>query len=53
MDQIAPHSARNLGEFGEMAGKMFAPADIGAALESYRPRPTDVVITPFGKCGTT
>ena len=23
------------------------------AIKSYRPRPTDVVITPFGKCGTT
>jgi hypothetical protein len=53
MDQIAPHRARSLAEFGELAGMLFAPADIGAGLQSYRPRPTDVVITPYGKCGTT
>jgi hypothetical protein len=32
---------------------MFTPADIGAAMKSYRPRPSDVIISPFGKCGTT
>jgi len=26
---------------------------MAAAIESYRPRPTDVVIAPFAKCGTT
>jgi hypothetical protein len=53
MDQIAPHRARTLAEFGESGGKMFAPADIGAGLAAYRPRPSDVVITPYSKCGTT
>jgi hypothetical protein len=53
MDQIAPHRARNLAEFGENGGKMFVPADIGAGLAAYRPRPSDVVITPYSKCGTT
>ncbi|HEX5263773.1 MAG TPA: sulfotransferase domain-containing protein [Phenylobacterium sp.] len=53
MDQIAPHRARSAPEFGEMAGKMFAPDDIAAGIGSYRARPTDVVITPYGKCGTT
>ncbi|HEX2816488.1 MAG TPA: sulfotransferase domain-containing protein [Phenylobacterium sp.] len=53
MDQIAPHRARSLAEFGEFGGKLFVPADIGAALGSYRPRASDVVITPYGKCGTT
>lgn len=32
---------------------MFVPADIGAGLAAYRPRASDVVITPYGKCGTT
>jgi hypothetical protein len=32
---------------------MFPDADREAALNSYRPRPTDVIISPFGKCGTT
>jgi len=53
MQQLAPHRARSLAEFGEMRAVMFAPADIGAGLASYRPRPSDVVITPYGKCGTT
>jgi len=53
MDQVAPHRARSLAEFAQMGGVMFAPADIGAGLMSYRPRPSDVVITPYGKCGTT
>src|SRR4051812_16783768 len=53
MDQHAPHRARSLAEFGQMGGIMFNPADIGAGIGSYRARPTDVVITPYGKCGTT
>ena len=27
--------------------------DFVESVKSYRPRPTDVVITPYGKCGTT
>jgi hypothetical protein len=53
MEQIAAHRARSLAEFGELGGKLFVPADIGAGLQSYRPRPSDVVITPYAKCGTT
>jgi hypothetical protein len=53
MDKIAPHRARDLAEFRQLGGVMFAPADIGAGLMSYGPRPTDVVITPYAKCGTT
>jgi hypothetical protein len=53
MDQIAPHRARSLAEFGANAGKMFVPDDIAAGIAAYRPRPTDVIITPYGKCGTT
>ena len=53
MDQIAPRRARSLEEFGPMAGKLFAPDDIAAGIASYRARPSDVVITPYAKCGTT
>jgi hypothetical protein len=54
MNQIAaPARARSLMEFGKMAGKMFAPADMAAGVQTYRPRASDVVITPYGKCGTT
>src|SRR6476659_2090079 len=53
MDQIASRRARSLEEFGAITGRMFGPDDIAAGIASYRPRPTDVVITPYGKCGTT
>ncbi|HSV03837.1 MAG TPA: sulfotransferase domain-containing protein [Phenylobacterium sp.] len=53
MDQIAPHRARSLAEFAAIAGKMFAPEDVAASVASYRPRASDVIISPFGKCGTT
>jgi len=53
MDQVAPRRARSLPEFGATAGKMFVPDEIGASIANYRPRPSDVVITPYGKCGTT
>jgi len=53
MDQIAPHRARSLPEFGATAGKMFVPEEVAASVAAYRPRPSDVVITPYGKCGTT
>jgi hypothetical protein len=53
MDAIAPHRARTLAEWGEIRSRMAKPEDFPAGIRSYRPRPTDVVITPFGKCGTT
>lgn len=53
MDQTLARRARNAAEMFGLGGKMFVPAEIEASLRSYRPRPTDVVITPFGKCGTT
>ena len=37
----------------ERQGRMFKPEDIAASIGSYRPRRTDIVISPFGKCGTT
>jgi hypothetical protein len=53
MDAIAPRRARNMTEMGELQGRLGAAEDMAAAIASYRPRPTDIVITPFGKCGTT
>ena len=53
MDGIAPHRARSLAEMREIQSRMAAPQDWIEGVRSYRPRPTDVVITPFGKCGTT
>lgn len=53
MDQIAPHRARSPAEFGQLAGKLFPSEDLAAGVQSYRPRPSDVIISPYSKCGTT
>jgi hypothetical protein len=50
---IAPHRARSLAEMREIQGRMAAPQDWIEGVKAYRARPTDVIITPFGKCGTT
>ena len=53
MTTVAPRRARTIAEFNESAAKVFVPEEIGASIVSWRPRPTDIVISPFGKCGTT
>ena len=53
MNDIAPRRARSIAEWNEIRGKLAAPEDLPESIKSYRPRPTDIVITPFGKCGTT
>jgi Sulfotransferase domain len=53
LDTQAPRRARTAAEFGPMIGRMFPDADREKALAAYRPRPGDVIISPFGKCGTT
>ncbi len=37
----------------KLQGRMWSPEAIPDAIASYRPRPTDIVISPSGKCGTT
>lgn len=53
MTTTEPRRARSIAEFNDIAGRFFVPAEIGASIASWRPRPTDVVISPFAKCGTT
>ena len=48
-----PRRARSLDEMLALQGRAFAGAEIAAAIGAYRPRPTDIVIAPFAKCGTT
>ncbi len=43
--------AGSIAELHELMGRMWGGPMPEA--EPYRPRPTDVIITPFGKCGTT
>jgi hypothetical protein len=53
-----------MAEFGALQGRLFMPPpgapkpsgpprDFMQVISGYRLRPTDVVISPFGKCGTT
>jgi hypothetical protein len=53
LDQIAPRRARSLAEWSELQARMARPDDFAESIKSFRARPTDVIITPFGKCGTT
>ncbi|HEY2177479.1 MAG TPA: sulfotransferase domain-containing protein [Caulobacteraceae bacterium] len=45
--------ALSMEELSSFQGRMMGLEDIMQSLASYRPRPTDVVISPFGRCGTT
>jgi hypothetical protein len=53
MDDEGPHRARSLAEMGQIQSRMMAREDFALSIGSYCPRPTDVVISPFSKCGTT
>ena len=48
-----PRRARSMAEMAQIQGRMLKLEDVGAGIGYYRPRPSDVVISPFGKCGTT
>lgn len=48
-----PRRARTVEEMQRLQGMLFVPEEVGAAVGRYRPQPGDVVISPFGKCGTT
>lgn len=45
--------ATSMAELGELHAKSFDPEGIARSIASYDPRPTDVIITPYGKSGTT
>jgi hypothetical protein len=44
--------ATTIAEFHALQERMMSRDDVMRGL-AFRPRPTDVIITPFGKCGTT
>lgn len=48
----APRRARDLDELRDKLSRLVSRESITAGL-AFRPRPTDVIITPFAKCGTT
>jgi hypothetical protein len=48
------HRGRRARSQAELAGmRLLKDGEVDASIASYRPRPTDIVISPFGKCGTT
>ena len=47
-----PKRAESLKELEEIQGKLFSPEEFGKGLK-LKPRPDDVIISPFGKSGTT
>ena len=53
MSDEMPRRARSLAEYLEMQRRLGEVGDMAAAIGSYRPRASDVIIAPFGKCGTT
>ncbi|HEY3697434.1 sulfotransferase domain-containing protein [Phenylobacterium sp.] len=53
MNQEAPRRARSLAEMGRIQGRLLNPDEIQAAVQGFRPQPGDIIISPFGKSGTT
>jgi Sulfotransferase domain len=45
--------ARTMAELAELQARVFNPELLRASLHSCSPLPDDVIISPFGKCGTT
>jgi hypothetical protein len=52
MTEPSPRRARTLKEMDEIEARAGDPDEAGA-IADYRPRPDDIVITPYAKCGTT
>jgi hypothetical protein len=42
-----------MAEMGAIQALMGPPDAVPLSIKSYRPRPSDIIISPFGKCGTT
>ncbi len=52
MNAQLPRRARTIAEMDEADARMGDPDEAGA-IADYRPRPGDIVISPYAKCGTT
>lgn len=53
MSEQGKHRGRTMAEFQAIRASVLKGEAVMASIQSYRPQPTDVVITPYGKCGTT
>jgi hypothetical protein len=52
MEIHSPRRARSLAEMGEIQARM-GDHEEADAIADYRPRPGDIVFSPYSKCGTT
>ena len=52
-DEMPRTGSESTPTYRELQRRLGEVGDIAAAIESYRPRVTDVVVTPSAKCGTT
>jgi hypothetical protein len=53
MKTNVPQRARSLAEFAPMTAQVFVGEEIADSIRSFRPRASDIVISPYSKCGTT
>jgi hypothetical protein len=53
VDDAGPRRARTLRELSERLGRLFLPEEAVSSIQSYRARPTDIIISPYGESGTT
>jgi hypothetical protein len=53
MNESPRKRAESLKELGELFQRTSTPNLVEKSIASYQPRATDVIITPFGKSGTT
>ncbi|MGI9326385.1 MAG: sulfotransferase domain-containing protein [Pseudomonadales bacterium] len=45
--------AHSMAEMAQLNSRMMSGEDVVASIAAYKARPTDIVISPAGKCGTT
>lgn len=48
-----PHRARTVDELRALQADAFLDDEEARSIASFKPRPSDIVISPFSKCGTT
>ncbi len=53
MTDQAPRRARSIEEMNDLRRMVVRPEQMDAAVKSFRPRSSDVVFSPYPKCGTT
>src|SRR5215469_14064971 len=53
MNDDAPRRARSMAEMAEVSARLFSREKVFASIANFHPQPSDIIISPFAKCGTT